>query len=132
LTLAADLLLLAAAAVWGTTFVVVRAGLRDVSPLLFVALRFTLAAALVVPFVFWRTGRPTPAAWRAGAAAGLPLLLGFALQTVGLQWTPPGRAAFLTGLTWCSFPCWRPSRGRRPRPLARGRRCSSRSRGPRP
>ena len=98
MTLAADLLLLAAAAVWGTTFVVVRAGLRDVSPLLFVALRFTAAAALVAPLAFWRGGRPTSVAWRAGAAAGLPLLVGFALQTVGLQWTPPGRAAFLTGL----------------------------------
>ena len=96
--LAADLLLLGAAAVWGTTFVVVRAGLRDVSPLLFVAVRFTLAALLVAPLVFWRRGRPGREAWRAGLAAGVPLLTGFALQTVGLQWTPPGRAAFLTGL----------------------------------
>lgn len=111
MTLAADLLLLAAAAVWGTTFVVVRAGLRDVSPLLFVALRFTLAAALVAPLAFWRAGRPTPAAWRAGASAGLPLLLGFALQTVGLQWTPPGRAAFLTGLYVVFVPLLAPLAG---------------------
>ena len=109
----ADLLLLAAAAVWGTTFVVVKAGLRDVSPLLFVAVRFTAAAALVAPVVFWRRGRPTAFAWRAGIAAGVPLLVGFALQTVGLQWTPPGRAAFLTGLYVVFVPLLAPLLGAR-------------------
>jgi drug/metabolite transporter (DMT)-like permease len=111
LTLAAELLLLAAAAVWGTTFVVVQAGLRDVSPLLFVAVRFTAAAALVALPVFWRGGRPPAPAWRAGVAAGLPLLVGFALQTVGLQWTPPGRAAFLTGLYVVFVPLFAPLAG---------------------
>jgi drug/metabolite transporter (DMT)-like permease len=113
LSLAADLLLLAAAAVWGTTFVVVQAGLRDVSPLLFVAVRFTAAAALVMPLVLWRGARPGKAAWRAGVAAGLPLLAGFALQTVGLQWTPPGRAAFLTGLYVVLVPLLAPLAGAR-------------------
>jgi drug/metabolite transporter (DMT)-like permease len=113
LSLAADLLLLAAAAVWGTTFVVVQAGLRDVSPLLFVAVRFTAAAALVTPLVLWRRGRPSSAAWQAGVAAGLPLLAGFALQTVGLQWTAPGRAAFLTGLYVVLVPVLAPIAGAR-------------------
>ncbi len=113
MTLAADLLLLAAAAVWGTTFVVVQAGLRDVSPLLFVAVRFTAAAVLVAPLVLWRRGRPTSHAWWAGAAAGLPLLAGFALQTVGLQWTAPGRAAFLTGLYVVLVPLLAPLAGAR-------------------
>jgi drug/metabolite transporter (DMT)-like permease len=111
--LAADLLLVGAAAVWGTTFVVVRGALRDVSPLLFVSIRFTLAALLVAPIVFWRGGRPGPGAWRAGVAAGVPLLIGFALQTVGLQWTPPARAAFLTGLYVVLVPVLAPLAGAR-------------------
>jgi drug/metabolite transporter (DMT)-like permease len=114
----ADLLLLAAAAVWGGTFVVVRAGLEDVSPLLFVAVRFTLAALLVAPLVRWREGRPGRLGWRAGAAAGVPLFAGFALQTVGLQWTAPGRAAFLTGLYVVFVPLLAPLAGAR-RPDAR-------------
>jgi drug/metabolite transporter (DMT)-like permease len=109
----ADLLLLAAAAVWGGTFVVVQAGLRDVSPLLYVAIRFTLAAGLVTPLVLWHAGRPDRRAWRAGMAAGLPVLAGFALQTVGLQWTPPGRAAFLTGLYVVFVPLLAPLAGAR-------------------
>ncbi|HEX5044157.1 MAG TPA: DMT family transporter [Candidatus Polarisedimenticolaceae bacterium] len=113
MSLAADLLLLAAAAVWGATFVVVQAGLRDVSPLLFVAVRFTAAAALVAPLALWRAGRPATPAWRAGGAAGLPLLAGFALQTVGLQWTAPGRAAFLTGLYVVLVPLLAPLVGAR-------------------
>ena len=115
---AADLVLVAAAAVWGGTFVVVRAALQDVSPLLFVAARFTLAALLVAPLALVREGRPPASAWRAGAATGLPLLAGFALQTVGLQWTTPGRAAFLTGLYVVFVPLLAPLTGAR-RPDAR-------------
>jgi drug/metabolite transporter (DMT)-like permease len=103
----------AAAAVWGATFVVVRAGIEDVSPLLFVAIRFTLAGGLVAPVVLAREGRPPRGAWLAGAAAGVPLLAGFALQTVGLQWTPPGRAAFLTGLYVVLVPLLAPLVGAR-------------------
>jgi len=34
--------------IWGATFVVVKAALRDVSPILFIALRFTLATAVLL------------------------------------------------------------------------------------
>jgi O-acetylserine/cysteine efflux transporter len=73
------------AVVWGVNFVVIRVGLDSMSPLLFCAVRFTVAA---VPAVFF-VGRPT-VAWRwiiltaltlgvaqyallfAGIAAGMP------------------------------------------------------------
>ncbi len=96
--LLADAALLGATVVWGTTFVVVRDGLIESSPFVFVALRFTLAAAVLAPFVLARRGLPDARALQAGAIVGGWLFLGFALQTLGLARTEPARAAFLTGL----------------------------------
>jgi drug/metabolite transporter (DMT)-like permease len=98
-TLAADGLLLLATAIWGLSFVVVRWLLGEVSPLLFVALRFTVAALVLLPVVVRGPGIARPDVVRAGSIVGFWLGLGFALQTVGLETTEPGRAAFLTGVT---------------------------------
>ncbi|OYU16194.1 MAG: EamA family transporter [Alphaproteobacteria bacterium PA4] len=65
------LLALAVVAVWGTNFVVIRLGLDALPPLLFAALRFTLAA---LPLVFFLK-RPA-VAWRDLAAYGLAIGLG--------------------------------------------------------
>jgi drug/metabolite transporter (DMT)-like permease len=97
-TLAADGLLLLATAIWGVSFVVVRWLLGEVSPLLFVALRFTVASLALLPFVARGPGIVRPDVVRAGSIVGVWLGLGFALQTVGLETTEPGRAAFLTGV----------------------------------
>jgi drug/metabolite transporter (DMT)-like permease len=98
-TLAADGMLLLATAIWGGSFVVVRLVLREMSPMVFVAIRFTLAAAALLPFVARRPELFRPASVRAGAVVGGWLILGFALQTIGLVRTEPARAAFLTGVT---------------------------------
>ncbi len=59
------LLVLAAVAVWGTNFVVIRLGLQHMPPLLFAGLRFTFAA---LPGIFFL---PRPAVpWRQLAAYG--------------------------------------------------------------
>jgi drug/metabolite transporter (DMT)-like permease len=97
--LLADGSLLLATLVWGATFVVVRDAIREISPLLFVALRFSLATLLVAPFVLAARGMPDPSATRAGAFVGLWLYCGFALQTLGLRGTEPARAAFITALS---------------------------------
>ena len=36
---------------WGVTFVIIKTALTDVSPLLFVSLRFSLAAIVILPFI---------------------------------------------------------------------------------
>lgn len=94
-----DLALLAATAVWGSTFVVVRDAIREIPPLTFIAFRFTLATAVLAPAVLIRHGPPDRATVRGGSAVGLWLGCGFALQTFGLLRTTPTRAAFLTGLS---------------------------------
>jgi drug/metabolite transporter (DMT)-like permease len=97
----ADLALVVVTFIWGCTFVLVKEALSDCSTLLFLALRFTLAA-LVLALIFRpKTGRIAPlrAAWRAGAVAGVLLFSGYVFQTVGLRYTTPSKSAFITGLT---------------------------------
>lgn len=102
---AADAALLFNTVVWGATFVLVKAALADVSPILFLALRFSLASlALAVVF---RRGAAAAWSWktaRAGGLAGVFLCSGYALQTLGLRLTSAPKSAFLTGLTSVMVP----------------------------
>jgi drug/metabolite transporter (DMT)-like permease len=92
--------------IWGTTFVVVKQALRDVSPVLFLALRFTLAAvALMVLFRgSWSHPRKPRLSLGVGAVAGAFLFAGYAFQTIGLKFTTAPKSAFLTGLTTVMVP----------------------------
>ncbi len=94
----ADLLLLAACAIWGTSFVVVKEALTAASPLAFTAVRFALAALLMAPFAGLR-GRWTRAELVAGAGLTGLLAMGFATQAVGLLYTTPSRSAFIVALS---------------------------------
>ncbi|MBC7504610.1 MAG: EamA family transporter [Sandarakinorhabdus sp.] len=67
----AFLLALAVVAVWGTNFVIIRLGLDALPPLLFAALRFTLAA---LPLVFFLKRPAVP--WRDLAAYGILIGVG--------------------------------------------------------
>lgn len=97
--LAADLALLGVTLIWGLTFPVVKAALRQASPLLFNAVRMSVAGALLAALFRPRWRRLPGATWGAGAALGLFLAAGYALQTAGLQWAPPAVSAFLTSFS---------------------------------
>ncbi len=90
---------------WGTTFSLVKETLSDLSPFLFLALRFSLAAAALALLL----RRPGAARWTRGSAAagclcGVFLFTGYALQTLGLRLTSAPKSAFLTGLTSVMVP----------------------------
>jgi drug/metabolite transporter (DMT)-like permease len=95
--LAAEAALLANTIVWGTTFVLVKAMLRDVSPLLLLALRFSLAFGILLAIfrgkltLKWEKFGP-------GVLVGTCLFAGYALQTTGLRYTTAPKSAFVTGL----------------------------------
>jgi drug/metabolite transporter (DMT)-like permease len=98
----ADLSLAVVALIWGTTFVVVKSALGDISTMYFLALRFGLAAlcmlALFTP-AFRRAGRRAVLSGLAGGAlAGVFLWTGYVLQTFGLKYTTAGKSGFITGL----------------------------------
>ena len=95
----ADLTLAAIAFIWGSSFLIAKRALPEVTPLLYLALRFTLAAAVLAIFFRRRIrlGFGHEEYW-SGLKVGAFLMLGFILQTIGLQTTTPSKSAFLTGL----------------------------------
>ena len=95
--LAAYLILLALCAVWGLTFPLVQSALAQASPLVFLSLRFALAA-LLFPLLVWpRAFRLTrELAWK-GVWLGVFLWGGYGFQTFGLLHTTAARSGFLTG-----------------------------------
>jgi drug/metabolite transporter (DMT)-like permease len=93
-----DLLLIAAAAVWGVSFVIMKNALSDASPLLLLGVRFTIAALVLAPFIHLRGGF-SAAELRAGIVLTVLLASGFATQAVGLQYTTPARSAFIVAMS---------------------------------
>ncbi len=85
--------------VWGATFVLIKDALADISPLLFNAVRMTLAAASLVLIFRKPMARISGASFRAGALVGVFLWLGYEFQTTGLKLTTPSKSAFLTGVS---------------------------------
>lgn len=96
----ADALLILVTLMWGSTFVIVQRAITVVPTMLFLALRFDLAAVVLILFTIRRlTARSTAAAWKAGAVIGLALFVGYALQTLGLAMgVSASKTAFITGL----------------------------------
>jgi drug/metabolite transporter (DMT)-like permease len=82
---------------WGATFVVVKNSLDHASVFIFLAVRFSVAAVLMLA---WNT-RALRLFEREDLFAGLRLgafmFLGYAFQTAGLQYTTPAKSGFVTG-----------------------------------
>ena len=97
--LRAHLLLLGVVAVWGSTFVLVKDALSDISPLLFNLIRMALATVCLAVVYRKHLRRLTREALVGGAIAGFFLAVGYQFQTAGLALTTPSKSAFLTGLT---------------------------------
>jgi len=102
----ADLALAGVALIWGATFVLVKEALRDASTLVFLSLRFALAAiALGLAFrPLASKFEPRRELLRGGAMAGICLFAGYLLQTLGLRYTTASKSAFLTGLSIVMVP----------------------------
>lgn len=97
-SLQAHLLLIAVTLVWGATFPLVKAALREVSPLVFNTLRMLFASAILCAVNFQSLRQISRVQLRFCVVAGLFLALGYELQTSGLAHTTPSKSAFLTGL----------------------------------
>jgi drug/metabolite transporter (DMT)-like permease len=95
--LAATAALLAATAVWGSTFVVTKDSLDRMSPPSFLVWRFGIAAVALLLFRPSVLRRLSPAEWGHALVLGGALSAGFLLQTTGLLHTPAGTSGFLTG-----------------------------------
>lgn len=96
--LQADLALLVVTLIWGGTFAIVKKSLAQVSPILFIALRFWVAAAVTVICMPGAVRNISLQTLRRGLLLSVVLVGGFIFQTVGLRSTTPSRSAFITSL----------------------------------
>ncbi len=98
----ADCALALVALVWGSTFVVVKQAITQISALYFLSLRFSLASLclliLFLPALRRLPARRLVSGLRGGLLTGLFLWSGYVLQTFGLHYTSAGNSGFLTGL----------------------------------
>ncbi|WP_136635736.1 DMT family transporter [Pseudooceanicola onchidii] len=83
---------------WGGTFLAVQTALTWSGPLFFVGLRFALAALCLGLLAGRRLMRITRVEVIAGSLIGLAIALGYGMQTVGLQFIPSSKSAFITAL----------------------------------
>src|SRR5258705_12371250 len=95
--LKADLALALCSLLWGATFVVVKNALDHASVFIFLAVRFTVAAVLMLAFSARLLRRFEREDLFAGLRLGSFMFLGDAFQTAGLQDTPPSNSALVTG-----------------------------------
>lgn len=94
----AEVALVAIAAVWGLTFVMVQDAIALLPVMAFLGYRF-VPAALLVAIVFRHRLRGLGAdGVRAGAVMGVFLTAGYIFQTLGLEQTTVSNAGFITGL----------------------------------
>jgi drug/metabolite transporter (DMT)-like permease len=94
--LRAELALAGVTVIWGTTFVVVKSALVQVSTFVFLTLRFWIAAAALM--LIYR-GAVRKIGMGPGVFAGSLLFTAYVFQTLGLERTTPSKSAFLTGLS---------------------------------
>jgi len=89
--------LVVATLIWGATFTIIKGALHDVSPLVFISLRFTFAAIILLPFLFREIKNITKPVLLGGILLGLFYFLGFSTQTIGLSFTSATKSGFITG-----------------------------------
>jgi drug/metabolite transporter (DMT)-like permease len=102
-----ELALVAATLAYGATFKLVQDALKDVTPVGFILLRFSMGAAVLLPLAI-RTGWQGPSTAREGLrrkhfilavlAFGVVGFAGYWLQNEGLKRTTTSNSAFITGL----------------------------------
>ncbi len=82
---------------WGVTFAIIKLALNDISPMLFIGIRFSLAALILLPLLLKSLLNSNIDLIKAGLFLGLLYFIGFATQTVGLQYTTATKSGFITG-----------------------------------
>ena len=118
-TVQSDVLLLIAAAIWGTAFVSQKEAMDSMGPLLFTGIRFSVGGILLliiqtlrynpkaIDFAFSNSKKDLPAikkrgrkfVWVQGVAIiGTLAFIGSCLQQIGVVYTTAGRAGFITGI----------------------------------
>ena len=86
--------------IWGTSFVILKEALDSIGAMWVLALRFIIAAALLLLAAGKRLKTLGRDGLRGGVLLGVCLAAAYIFQTYGLKYTTPGKNAFLTA-TYC-------------------------------
>ena len=86
-----------AAAIWGSTFYLVKQAIADVHPITLIAYRFLIAGAILLGFLL-ATRRPLFRGFGRGLILGVIIWLLYVPQTIGLGMTTAANSGFITGL----------------------------------
>ncbi len=105
--LRADLLLLVATLIWGTTFIAQKTGMEGLGPFGFAGFRFALSFIVILPFALRERKKPVASAplnplWFLALSAAFTA--GVILQQIGILYTSVTNAGFLTGLYVVAVP----------------------------
>jgi drug/metabolite transporter (DMT)-like permease len=94
----AEIVLILITLLWGGTFLIVQHAMTVSGPMFFVGLRFAAAAIIVALCSMSVLRGLTLLELKAGVAIGAAIMLGYGLQTMGLQTIPSSQSAFITAL----------------------------------
>jgi drug/metabolite transporter (DMT)-like permease len=103
----AEFALLVVALIWGATFVVVQNAIKFLPPLTFNAIRFFIAGIVIlIIYLVQEKGKISISLKQLlpGILLGSCLFIGYSFQTIGLIYTTPSKAGFITGLSVIMVP----------------------------
>jgi len=92
-----EIALLIITVIWGATFPIIKESLNDSTPFIFVAVRFSIASILILPFFLPKVKMLNKQTLKAGLVLGVLMFGGFVTQTIGLNHTTATKSGFITG-----------------------------------
>ncbi|MBN1154195.1 DMT family transporter [candidate division KSB1 bacterium] len=95
----ATFLLLIGTFFWGMTFVFVKEAIEIIDVFTFLSVRFTIAGVMLAMIFHKELLKINGRLMVYGIILGLVLAISYITQTIGLQYTSPSKAAFITGLS---------------------------------
>ncbi len=99
----ANILLVFTTLLWGTSFIITKNLTLDVPIFLYLGIRFSIAIIGFIPYLI-RIKRINKKILLFGTLTGLMYYIAIVFQTLGIQATTAGKAAFITGLSTIMVP----------------------------
>ena len=99
----ANILLVLTTLLWGTSFIITKNLTQEVPVFLYLGIRFSIALIGFIPYLI-RIKRMNKKILLFGTLTGLLYYFAIVFQTLGIQTTTAGKAAFITGLSTVMVP----------------------------